>query len=314
MRCGEKDNFWAMGETGPCGPCSEIYVDRRPDLPEVGWDEGADSGRYLEIWNLVFMQYERAAGGTLTPLPKPSIDTGAGLERVAAVVAGVDSNYDTDLFQPILAGAAALAGKAYGRDAEHDISLRVIADHLRATAFLLADGVIPTNDGRGYVLRRLLRRAVRHGMRLGFEEPFLCRLLPIVDEAMAGAYRELKATQSASEATIRAEEEKFFDTVAIGSRMVQEGIEEAKRAGRRRALGRAGLPALRHLRPADPAAARDRRGGEVRRRRGRLRAGDRRPARALARRDGLGAALQAVRRSRPGEEPRGPDADEFRRL
>jgi len=237
VRCGEKDNFWAMGETGPCGPCSEIYVDRRPDLPQVGWDEGTDSGRYLEIWNLVFMQYERAAGGSLTPLPKPSIDTGAGLERVAAVVAGVDSNYDTDLFQPILAGAATLAGKVYGRNAEHDTSLRVIADHLRATAFLLADGVIPTNDGRGYVLRRLLRRAVRHGMRLGFEAPFLCRLLPIVDEAMAGAYGELKATQSASEATIRAEEEKFFDTVAIGSRMVQEGIEEAKRAGRRELSG-----------------------------------------------------------------------------
>jgi len=237
VRCGEKDNFWAMGETGPCGPCSEIYVDRRPDLPAVAWEEGADSGRYLEIWNLVFMQYERAAGGTLTPLPKPSIDTGAGLERVAAVVAGVDSNYDTDLFQPILAGAAALAGTAYGRDAQHDTSLRVIADHLRATAFLLADGVIPTNDGRGYVLRRLLRRAVRHGMRVGFEEPFLCRLLPIVDEAMAGAYPELKATQSASTATIRAEEEKFFDTVAIGSRMVQEGIEEAKRAGRRELSG-----------------------------------------------------------------------------
>ncbi len=232
VRCGEKDNFWAMGETGPCGPCSEIYVDRHPDLPAVGWEEGTDSGRYLEIWNLVFMQYERAAGGALTPLPKPSIDTGAGLERVAAVVAGVDSNYDTDLFQPILAGAASLAGTAYGRDAQHDTSLRVIADHLRATAFLLADGVIPTNDGRGYVLRRLLRRAVRHGMRVGFEEPFLCRLLPIVDEAMAGAYPELKATQSASTATIRAEEEKFFDTVATGSRMVQEGIEEAKRAGR----------------------------------------------------------------------------------
>jgi alanyl-tRNA synthetase len=233
VRCGEKDNFWAMGETGPCGPCSEIYVDRRPDLPQVGWEEGTDSGRYLEIWNLVFMQYERSKDGTLTPLPKPSIDTGAGLERVAAVVAGVDSNYDTDLFQPILAGAASLAGTAYGRNAEHDTSLRVIADHLRATAFLLADGVIPTNDGRGYVLRRLLRRAVRHGMRVGFEEPFLCRLLPIVDEAMAGAYPELKATQSASAATIRAEEEKFFDTVAIGSRMVQEGIEEAKRAGRK---------------------------------------------------------------------------------
>ncbi len=240
VRCGEQDNFWAMGETGPCGPCSEIYVDRQPELSQVGWEEGTDSGRYLEIWNLVFMQFERAAGGPhpiLTPLPKPSIDTGAGLERVAAVVAGVESNYDTDLFQPILNAAATLAGTAYGRDAEHDTSLRVIADHLRATAFLLADGVMPANDGRGYVLRRLLRRAVRHGMRLGFEEPFLCRLLPVVDEAMAGAYGELAATQAASVSTIQTEEEKFLDTVAIGSRMMQEAIEEAKRAGRRELSG-----------------------------------------------------------------------------
>jgi alanyl-tRNA synthetase len=233
VRCGEKDNFWAMGETGPCGPCSEIFVDRAPALPQVSWEEGTESGRYLEIWNLVFMQFERAAGGALRPLPKPSIDTGAGLERVAAVVAGVESNYDTDLFQPILSGAATLAGIAYGGDAERDTSLRVIADHLRATAFLLADGVIPSNEGRGYVLRRLLRRAVRHGMRVGFEEPFLCRLLPLVDEAMAGAYAELAATRAASEATIRAEEEKFLETVATGSRMVQEAIEEAKRSGRR---------------------------------------------------------------------------------
>ena len=237
VRGGEKDNFWAMGETGPCGPCSEIFVDRRPDLPQVGWEEGSESGRFLEIWNLVFMQFERSAGGALTPLPQPSIDTGAGLERVSAVVAGVESTYDTDLCQPILAGAATLAGTAYRLDAERDTALRVIADHLRATAFLLADGVIPSNEGRGYVLRRLLRRAVRHGMRLGFEEPFLCRLLPLVDEAMAGAYAELAATRAASEATIRAEEEKFLDTVAIGSRMVQEAIEEAKRAGRRELSG-----------------------------------------------------------------------------
>ncbi len=230
VRCGEKDNFWAMGETGPCGPCSEIYVDRRPDLPQVAWEEGTDSGRYLEIWNLVFMQFERSAAGT-TPLPKPSIDTGAGLERVAAVMAGVDSNYDTDLFRPILEGAAELAGIRYGADAGHDVSMRVVADHLRAVAFLLADGVIPSNEGRGYVLRRLLRRAVRHGMRLGFEEPFLCRLLPLVDEAMAGAYGELAATRAASESTVRTEEEKFLATVAVGSRQVQEAIEAAKREG-----------------------------------------------------------------------------------
>ena len=241
VRCGEKDNFWAMGETGPCGPCSEIYVDRRPGEPQVAWEEGTDSGRYLEIWNLVFMQFERsksADGGIVTAsLPKPSIDTGAGLERVAAVLANVDSNYDTDLFGPILEGAATLAKTRYGASAERDVSLRVVADHLRAVAFLLADGVVPSNEGRGYVLRRLLRRAVRHGMRLGFEEPFLCRLLPLVDEAMAGHYTELAATRAASEATIRAEEEKFLATVATGSRMVQEEIEAAKRDGRRELAG-----------------------------------------------------------------------------
>ncbi len=237
VRCGEKDNFWAMGETGPCGPCSEIFVDRRPDLPEVSWEEGTDSGRYLEIWNLVFMQFERAADGAMTPLPRPSIDTGAGLERVAAVLAGVDSNYDTDLFRPILEATAALAGTDYGRAADADVSMRVVADHLRATAFLLADGVIPSNEGRGYVLRRLLRRAVRHGMRLGFEEPFLHRLLPVVDEAMAGAYSELAATRAASESTVRAEEEKFLATVATGSRRVQEAIEHAKQEGRTRLEG-----------------------------------------------------------------------------
>ncbi|HSM13796.1 MAG TPA: alanine--tRNA ligase [Thermoanaerobaculia bacterium] len=237
LRCGEKDNFWAMGETGPCGPCSEIFVDCDPSSPAVDWQAGTDSGRYLEIWNLVFMQFERDASGAMRPLPKPSIDTGAGLERVAAVLAGVPSNYDTDLFRPILAGGAALAGTGYGRDAEADVSLRVVADHLRAVAFLLADGVVPSNEGRGYVLRRLLRRAVRHGMRLGFEEPFLCRLLPLVDEAMAGAYAELAATRTASEATIRSEEEKFLSTVATGSRMVQTAIEEARAAGSDRLSG-----------------------------------------------------------------------------
>ena len=231
QRCGEKDNFWAMGETGPCGPCSEIFVDRHPERPLVDWQDGTESGRYLEIWNLVFMQFERDASGAMVPLPRPSIDTGAGLERVAAVLGGVDSNYDTDLFQPILAATAALAGTSYGRSADADVSMRVIADHLRALAFLLADGVIPSNEGRGYVLRRLLRRAVRHGLRLGFEEPFLARLLPVVGEAMAGAYAELAATRAASVATVRAEEEKFLATVATGSRMVQEAIEEAKRAG-----------------------------------------------------------------------------------
>ncbi|HKI01943.1 MAG TPA: alanine--tRNA ligase [Thermoanaerobaculia bacterium] len=234
-RCGKKDNFWAMGETGPCGPCSEIFVDLYPDQPEVPFAEGSDSGRYMEIWNLVFMQYDRDAEGTLTPLPKPSIDTGMGLERITAVLQGVHSNYDTDLFQPILAAAAELAGLKYGADNEadneKDISLRVIADHLRAVSFLLADGVIPGNEGRGYVLRRILRRAVRHGMRLGFEEPFLHKLVPVLGEVMGGAYLELAATRQASMATIKAEEEKFLSTVANGARQVQEEIERLRPSG-----------------------------------------------------------------------------------
>jgi alanyl-tRNA synthetase len=231
-RCGAKDNFWAMGETGPCGPCSEIFVDLHPGRPAVGWDEGTESGRYLEIWNLVFMQYERDEAGVLHPLPNPSIDTGAGLERVSAVLQGVESNYETDLFRPILDAAADLAKLKYGQDPEKDVSLRVIADHLRAVTFLLADGVIPGNEGRGYVLRRILRRAVRHGMRLGFEEPFFHKLVPVLGEIMGQQYLELAATRQASVSTIRTEEEKFLSTVANGARQVQEEIERLRPEGR----------------------------------------------------------------------------------
>jgi alanyl-tRNA synthetase len=230
-RRGKADNFWAMGDTGPCGPCSEIFVDMHPRLPAVGWDEGTDSGRYLEIWNLVFMQYERDEGGELRALPRPSIDTGAGLERVAAVLQGVDSNYDTDLFRPLIEAAAELAGLRYGADADRDVSLRVIADHVRAVSFLLADGVIPGNEGRGYVLRRILRRAVRHGMRLGFDEPFLYRLVPVLGEVMGGAYLELAATRQASMPTVQAEEEKFRSTVANGQYQVLEEIERLRGTG-----------------------------------------------------------------------------------
>jgi len=230
-RRGKADNFWAMGETGPCGPCSEIFVDVHPERPAVGWDAGTESGRYLEIWNLVFMQLDRDEHGRTTPLPKPSIDTGSGLERVAAVLQKVGSNYDTDLFHPLLEAAAALARTAYGKDADKDVSLRVIADHLRAVTFLLADGVIPGNEGRGYVLRRILRRAVRHGMRLGFEEPFLHRLVPVLGEVMGATYLELAATRQASAATIRAEEEKFLSTVAAGARQVQEEVERLRQDG-----------------------------------------------------------------------------------
>ena len=228
LRCGKADNFWAMGETGPCGPCSEIFVDVDPGRPAVSWEEGTESGRYLEIWNLVFMQYDRDEQGTLHPLPNPSIDTGAGLERVAAVLQGVASNYDTDLFKPILLAAARLAGATYGADEEKDVSLRVIADHLRAVSFLLADGVIPGNEGRGYVLRRILRRAVRHGMRLGFEEPFLHKLVPVLGEVLGTVYLELAETRQASMATIKAEEVKFLSTVANGARQVQAEIERLR--------------------------------------------------------------------------------------
>ncbi len=231
LRCGAADNFWAMGDTGPCGPCSEIFVDRHPDRPHVDWEEGSENGRYLEIWNLVFMQYDRHAGGELNDLPNPSIDTGSGLERVASVLQGVDSNYDTDLFQPILRATAALAGVEYGASDRSDTEMRVIADHLRATAFLLADGVIPHNEGRGYVLRRLLRRAVRHGIRLGFEEPFLHRLLPVVGEVMSGHYSELTEVESASAVTVETEEEKFLSTVAAGSAQVQVEIESVAADG-----------------------------------------------------------------------------------
>ncbi|HEX2223319.1 MAG TPA: alanine--tRNA ligase [Thermoanaerobaculia bacterium] len=231
-RCGKEDNFWAMGETGPCGPCSEIFVDIHPDRPPVSFEEGAAAGRYLEIWNLVFMQFNRDASGKLTPLPNPSIDTGAGVERLSAVLQGVESNYDTDLFRPILEAAADLARVRYGRDAEKDVSLRVIADHLRAVTFLLADGVIPSNEGRGYVLRRILRRAVRHGMRLGFEEPFLHKLVPVLGEVMGSAYLELAATRQASVATVKTEEEKFLSTVASGARQVQEEIERLRPDGK----------------------------------------------------------------------------------
>ena len=237
-RCGEKDNFWAMGDTGPCGPCSEIFIDRFPELPKVAFEEGEADGRYLEIWNLVFMQFERAADGSMEPLPKPSIDTGSGLERVAAAMQGHESNYGTDLFLPILEHAAEIAGTRYtgkfdgSEQGQRDTSLRVIADHVRACAFLLADGVLPAADGRGYVLRRILRRAVRHGMALGLEEPFLARLLPTLGDVMGPAFPELGKAQTGSEATLDREERQFLNTIAGGAQKVQEAIDAAKADGR----------------------------------------------------------------------------------
>src|SRR2546426_10258911 len=182
LRLGEEDNFWAMGDTGPCGPCSEVHFHQGDDLPCAEEAAGrpclgpaCECDRWLEIWNLVFMQFNRDASGTMTPLPRPSIDTGMGLERMAAVMQGKRSSYETDLFAPLIRQIAQLCGKPYGVDRERDVSMQVIADHARATTFLIADGVLPSNEWRGYVLRRIMRRAMRHGRKLGLTRPFLWR-------------------------------------------------------------------------------------------------------------------------------------------
>ena len=218
FRLDEKDNFWAMGETGPCGPCSEIHFDLGPAASEAGHADcrfPCDCGRYVEIWNLVFMQFERDGSGKMTPLPRPSIDTGAGLERLAAVLQGKLSNFETDLFQPLIAQIGDWAGTSYGASERGDVSLRIVADHGRAVTFLVHDGVMPANDGRGYVLRKILRRGIRHGKILGIEGPFLCRLPELVAAEMRDAYPELAASAPRVSAIVRAEEERFARTLAL---------------------------------------------------------------------------------------------------
>ena len=217
-KIGAKDNFWSMGDVGPCGPCTEIFYDHGADIP--GGPPGTpeeDGDRYIEVWNLVFMQYDRAADGTLTPLPKPSVDTGMGLERISAVLQGVHNNYEIDLFQPVLKAAAALAGTA-------DLSLsslRVIADHIRSCAFLIADGVMPSNEGRGYVLRRIIRRAIRHGYRLGIHEVFFYKLVAPLALEMGEAFPELKAAQAQVERILKKEEERFAETLGQGMKILE---------------------------------------------------------------------------------------------
>ncbi|SJM95840.1 alanyl-tRNA synthetase [Crenothrix polyspora] len=217
-RIGAKDNFWSMGDVGPCGPCSEIFYDHGEHIP--GGPPGSpdeDGDRYIEVWNLVFMQYDRAADGTLTPLPKPSVDTGMGLERIAAVSQGVHSNYEIDLFQNLLAAAAKLANTS---DLNNS-SLRVIADHIRSCAFLITDGVMPSNEGRGYVLRRIIRRAIRHGYRLGIQDAFFYKLVaPLADE-MGEAYPELKQAQAQVERVLKKEEERFAETLEQGMKILE---------------------------------------------------------------------------------------------
>ncbi len=241
-RCDEKDNFWAMGDTGPCGPCSEIYWDLEEGFIPSGepdpWGRGHDADRYLEIWNLVFMQFERSTSGVLSPLPRPSIDTGMGLERLAAVLQGKRSNWDTDEFQSLIGLESALCGIPYGASPETDASLKVIADHARAAAFLIADGILPSNEGRGYVLRRVMRRAIRHGVKLGLEKPFLHHVSQKVVDLMGGAYPELSDRRSFIEKAVTAEERTFRETMTRGLILLEETFHREEEAGSRQLPGR----------------------------------------------------------------------------
>lgn len=229
VRLGKEDNYWSMGDTGPCGPCSELHYDNDWDGTEIEAPD-FDAARFVELWNLVFMQFNASSDGTVSPLPAPNIDTGAGLERLVAVLQGKRSNYDTDLFQPIITAAADPVGCAYGADPEKDVALRVVADHSRAIAFLLADGVMPGNEGRGYVLRRLLRRAMRFGMKLGYDSPFLYRSALQVVSRMGSAYAELEEHRDLVGRVVEAEEDRFLQTLAAGSQMFNELIAQLRAA------------------------------------------------------------------------------------
>src|ERR1700686_1611103 len=235
---GAKDNFWQMGDTGPCGPCSEIHYDMgvaASDQSHADCAFGCDCGRYVELWNLVFMQFDRDSGGKLNPLPKPSIDTGMGLERIAAVLQGVISNYETDLFTPLIARAAELTATSLKRELDKEAhtkpaaSLRVIADHSRAATFLISDGVIPLNEGRGYVLRKIIRRAITHGRVLGQTKPFLHEMVFAVRDLMQDAYPELKETADRVSAIVLAEETRFAPTLDIGLKKLEDLLDEARR-------------------------------------------------------------------------------------
>jgi alanyl-tRNA synthetase len=230
-RLGASENFWQMGDTGPCGPCTEIHLDRGPVAGFENDDPSSSSGRFLEFWNLVFMQFNRDASGKLTPLPKPSVDTGAGLERVTQVLSGFRSNYETDLFTPILARAQELSGVTLGRNAEQDVSLRVVADHARAVTFLIGDGVLPANEGRGYVLRRILRRAARHGVLLGLDRPFLHDVANVVIDEMSRAFPELAERRAFIGDRVRREEERFLATLKSGLELLEGEIANVKAKG-----------------------------------------------------------------------------------
>jgi len=235
IRLDENDNFWQMGETGPCGPCSEIHYDLGPEASELGHFNCAfpcDCGRYVEIWNLVFMQFDRDAQGHLNPLPKPSIDTGMGLERIASVLQGKISNYETDLLRPIIDEACQIFDIEYGAAAASDVSLRIVADHVRAATFLIGDGVIPSNEGRGYVLRKIMRRGIRQGTLLGNKDPFLYKLSGYVVEMMKEAYPDLVNTREYVARVIKTEEERFATMVTVGLQRLEEVMAQLSKAGK----------------------------------------------------------------------------------
>ena len=233
FRLDESENFWSMGDTGPCGPCSEIHIDFGVNsaCKNATCDPSCDCGRWLEIWNLVFMQFDRDAEGKLTPLPKPSIDTGASLERLASVLQGVPSNFDTDLFRGIMDRIQEVAKIKRGANAEYDVSMNVVADHTRALVFLIGDGILPGNEGRGYVLRRLLRRAARHGVLLGIERPFLFDIGDAVIDEMASAYPELRDRRTYITSRIQREEERFLETLSKGLARLEEDLAELESSG-----------------------------------------------------------------------------------
>jgi alanyl-tRNA synthetase len=222
-RCGAADNFWSMGDTGPCGPCSEIFYDHGEGIPGgPPGSEGADLDRYIEIWNLVFTQYDRDTSGNLKPIPDPSVDTGMGLERITAVMQDVHNNYEIELFEKIIQSIKDLAGKG---DLDV-ISSQVVADHIRSCSFLIADGVIPSNEGRGYVLRRIIRRAIRHGNKLGFNEPFFYKLVEVLEQLMGKAYPELGQSRSNIERVLLAEEERFAETLEQGLKVLDDVVSK----------------------------------------------------------------------------------------
>jgi len=240
VRMGEEDNFWAMGETGPCGPCSEILIDQGKEVgcgkPEC--NVGCDCDRFLELWNLVFTQFDRDKDGVLNPLPKPSIDTGMGLERITAVVQGVRSNYDTDLFMAIIKYIDDISESVYGSNEKDDVSTRVIADHSRAVTFLIGDGVLPSNEGRGYVLRRIMRRGARHGKILGIDKPFLYRVSGVVVDTMKEAYPELANARNYIAEVVYNEEERFSQTLKNGLTILYEEMERLQETEKMQIPGR----------------------------------------------------------------------------